>query len=166
MPPGLPQGFAQGTPASKGLPLHEVSEPSEAALAAWRAFLGAHARVTRSLEAELQSEQQLSLAEYDVLVQLAEAPGQSLRMAELADSVLLSRSGVTRLVDRLVRGGYLSREATPDDLRGRSAVLTSAGLERLRRAAPTHLRGVRQYVTDRLSAPELEALRQLMDRLG
>lgn len=166
MPQGLPQGLPPAGAASKGLPLHEVSEPSEAALAAWRAFLGAHSRVTRSLEAELQSGQQLSLAEYDVLVQLAEAPGQSLRMAELADSVLLSRSGITRLVDRLVRGGYVSREPSPDDLRGRSAVLTAAGLNRLRRAAPTHLRGVREHVTDRLSAAELATLRELMDRLG
>jgi DNA-binding MarR family transcriptional regulator len=163
---GLPQGFAEDAAGSKGLPLHEVSEPSDEALAAWRAFLGAHARVTRFLEAELEAEQQLSLAEYDVLVQLAEAPGQALRMAELADSVLLSRSGVTRLVDRLVRGGYVSREASAEDLRGRSAVLTVAGLERLRGAAPTHLRGVREHVTGRLSAAELVALRQIMDRLG
>jgi DNA-binding MarR family transcriptional regulator len=120
----------------------------------------------RTLEAELQAEQHLSLADYDVLVQLAEAPEQSLRMHELADSVLLSRSGLTRMVDRLVRGGYVARVPCPNDQRGRLAVLTPAGLDRLRRAAPTHLRGVREHFTGRLSAAELETLGRLMDRLG
>jgi DNA-binding MarR family transcriptional regulator len=150
-------------PPGAALPLQEVSEP---AMAAWRSFLRAHARVMRSLEAQLQAEQQLALVDYDVLVQLAEAPDQSLRMHELADSVLLSRSGVTRLVDRLVREGYLAREPSPDDHRGRLAVLTPAGLDLLRRAASTHLRGVFEHVTDRLSGAELETLRELMDRLG
>ncbi len=135
-------------------------------MGAWRAFLRAHARVLRAMESELQAEQDLALADYDVLVQLAEAPAQSLRMHELADSVLLSRSGLTRLVDRLVREGYVAREPCPDDHRGRLAVLTPAGLARLRSAAPTHLRGVRDHVTGRLSSTELEEMRQLMDRLG
>lgn len=157
-------------PPGAGLPLRDVSGsaelPSEQALVAWRAFLRAHAQVLRSLEAELQAREQLALADYDVLVTLSEAPGQAMRMRELADSVLLSRSGVTRLVDRLVRNGYVAREASPDDLRGRMAVLTPAGLDRLRRGAPTHLRGVRTHFTDHLSAAELETLRELMDRLG
>src|ERR1700712_5308523 len=144
------------------LPLHDLSGPSPDAMLAWRSFLRAHARVMRSLEAELEAGEHLALAEYDVLVQLAEAPGQSLRMRELADSVLLSRSGITRLVDRLVRVGYVSRAPTPDDLRGRLAVLTPAGLDRLRRAAPTHLRGIRTHVTERLSAPDAEGLNHLM----
>src|ERR1700712_2774029 len=149
-------------PPGAALPISDVGAPSEQAMFAWKSFLRAHARVMRSLEAELQSEKELALADYDVLVQLAEAPGQSLRMRELADSVLLSRSGVTRLVDRLVRDGYVSRAPTPDDLRGRLAVLTPAGLDRLRRAAPTHLRGIRTHVTERLSAPDAEGLNHLM----
>ena len=144
----------------------DVGAPPLQALQAWRAFLRAHARVIRTLEAELQDEQQLALADYDVLVQLSEAPSQRLRMRQLADSVLLSRSGLTRLVDRLVREGYLAREPCVDDHRGTMAVLTPAGLDRLRRAAPTHVRGVQQHVTGRLSPAELDQLVELMDRLA
>jgi len=145
------------------LPLHDLSDPP---LASWRAFLRAHARVMRVLEVELQSEQGLSLADYDVLVQLSEAPPDGLRMSELADSVLLSRSGLTRLVDRLVSAGYVDRRPCPDDARGRMAVLTAAGLARLRSAAPTHLRGVREHVLSRLTPQELSELGVMMDRLG
>jgi DNA-binding MarR family transcriptional regulator len=111
-------------------------------------------------------ERQLALADYDVLLQLSEAPDRSLRMYDLAESVLLSRSGLTRLVDRLVRDGYVARRPYPDDHRGKLAVLTPAGLNQLRQATPIHLRGVRQHVTSRLSAEELDTLRELMDRLG
>jgi DNA-binding MarR family transcriptional regulator len=145
------------------LPLHDVSEPP---LTSWRAFLRAHARVMRVLEAELQAEQQLALADYDVLVQLSEAPPDGLRMSELADSVLLSRSGLTRLVDRLVSAGYVDRRPCPDDARGRMAVLTPEGLARLRAAAPTHLRGVGEHVISRLTPQELQQLGAMMDRLG
>ena len=106
-------------------------------------------------------ERQLALADYDVLLQLSEAPDRSLRMYDLAESVLLSRSGLTRLVD-----GYVARRPYPDDHRGKLAVLTPAGLNQLRHATPVHLRGVRQHVTSRLSAEELDTLRELMDRLG
>ncbi len=156
-----PGGRAQ--PVSALLPLVDVAEES---LTSWRAFLRAHARVMRVLEAELQFEQQLALADYDVLVQLSEARPDGLRMSELADSVLLSRSGLTRLVDRLVTAGYVDRRPCPDDARGRMAVLTPAGLARLREAAPTHLRGVRTHVISRLSPDELAVLGRLMDRLG
>src|SRR4051812_41036011 len=83
--------------------------PTADELASWRWFLRAHATITRALENELEAEQKLSLASYDVLVQLAEAPNRRLRMTELADAVLLSRSGVTRLVDRLERVGLVAR---------------------------------------------------------
>ena len=158
-------GPAPGERASAAalLPLVDVHEEP---LASWRAFLRAHARVMRVLEAELESEQQLALADYDVLVQLSEARPDGLRMSELADSVLLSRSGLTRLVDRLVKAGYVDRRPCPDDARGRMAVLTPAGLDRLRRAAPTHLRGVRTHVISRLSPEELALLGSFMDRLG
>ncbi|MCW2777731.1 MAG: transcriptional regulator, MarR family [Frankiales bacterium] len=135
-------------------------------LAAWRSFLRAHATVTRRLEAELVAEHELPLASYDVLVQLSEAPQRALRMTDLAERVLLSRSGLTRLVDRLERDGLVTRQACPDDARGTLAVLTDAGLERLRAAWPTHLRGVAEHVTGKLSADELVVLEELLGRLA
>ena len=139
--------------------------PSVEQLAPWRQFLRAHAHVTRALEHELLVEQELPLASYEVLLHLAEAPGRRLRMTELADRVLLSRSGLTRLVDRLEREGLVERAACPGDARGTHAVLTESGLARLRAAAPTHLRGVAQHVTDRLTAEELAQLGALMAKL-
>lgn len=136
-----------------------------ATLASWRTFLRAHAVVTRRLEAELIEEQNLPLASYDVLVQLVDAPGHRLRMTELASAVLLSRSGLSRLVDRLHREGLVNREAASEDGRGMYAVLQPAGLTRLRNAAPTHLRGVAEHMTSKFSAAELEALRDLLTRL-
>jgi DNA-binding MarR family transcriptional regulator len=138
---------------------------SSAELAAWRTFLRAHATITRRLEAELVAEHELPLASYDVLVQLSESPLQALRMTELAERVLLSRSGLTRLVDRLERDGLVRRQACPDDARGTLAVLTPAGLERLRAAWPTHLRGVSEHVTTKLSPGELVTLQELLARL-
>ena len=139
---------------------------SSTELAAWRSFLRAHATVTRRLEAELVAEHDLPLASYDVLVQLSEASCHALRMTELAERVLLSRSGLTRLVDRLERDGLVGRRACPDDARGTLAVLTDAGLARLRAAWPTHLRGVAEHVTDKLSTEELATLEELLGRLA
>ena len=135
-----------------------------AQMTAWRTFLRAHAVVTRRLEAELVAEHDLPLASYDVLVQLSEAPDGRLRMTELADRVLLSRSGLTRLVDRLVRDGLVERQACAEDARGMLAVLTPAGLDRLRRAWPTHLRGVAGHL-DRLSSDEVQMLAALLVKL-
>lgn len=134
-------------------------------LAAWRGFLQAHAHITRQLEAELLAAQQLSLASYDVLVQLAEAPGRRLRMTELAAAVLLSRSGVTRLVDRLERAGLVARCRVANDGRGVAAELTPAGLDRLRRASPTHLSGVVRHFLDRLGRDELAAVEHITRQL-
>jgi DNA-binding MarR family transcriptional regulator len=138
---------------------------SERELGAWRSFLRAHAQITRKLEADLVAEHDLPLPSYDVLLQLAETPGRRLRMTELADRVLLSRSGLTRLVDRLEREGLVERTACPNDARGTNAVLTDAGLERLRTAAPTHLQGVSEHVTSRLTAVEVDQLKALMLKL-
>lgn len=142
------------------------SAPSVEELSAWRWFLRAHATITRSLEAELVAEQQLSLAAYDVLVQLAEAPGRRLRMTELADAVLLSRSGVTRLVDRLERVGLVARCPVAADGRGVAAELTLAGLDRLRTAAGTHLDGVARHFAARLDSDDLAALERVSRRLA
>ncbi len=134
-------------------------------LQAWRIFLRAHAQVTRSLEAELVAEHDLPLPSYDVLVQLSESPDRRLRMTELADRVLLSRSGLTRLVDRLAREGLVERQSCPSDARGTLAALTETGLQRLRDAWPTHLRGVAEHVTGKLTADEVTQLTSLLAKL-
>jgi DNA-binding MarR family transcriptional regulator len=131
----------------------------------WRSFLRAHAGVVRDLERELVAEAGMPLAWYDVLLQLAEAPGRRLRMAELADSVLLSRSGLTRLVDRLQAEGLVCRERSIDDARGTFTVLTKAGLDRLRQAAPTHLAGIQQHWLEHFDDDELRVLGELLGRL-
>lgn len=140
--------------------------PSREELAAWRAFLRAHAVITRALEAELVAEQRLSLAAYDVLVQLAEAPQRRLRMTELADAVLLSRSGITRLVDRLEKTGLVARCRVESDGRGVAAQLTPAGLARLRAASRTHLAGVTRHFAARLHVEDLAALERISRRLA
>lgn len=127
-------------------------------LDAWRTFLQAHALLSRRLDEELRTEQALSLAEYDALVQLALVPQRRLRMSQLADRVLLSRSGVTRLVDRLVAAGFVDRTQCATDARGAEAVLSDLGLATLRRASRTHLRGVERYFLGPLSADELTAI--------
>lgn len=134
-------------------------------LETWRSFLRAHAQVVRSLEHDLLSAHELPLAHYDVLVQLSEAPGRQLRMTELAERVLLSRSGLTRLVDRLEREGLVRREACPSDKRGTLALLTDAGVARLREAWPTHLAGVVERVVGRFDEQELRTLGALLARL-
>jgi len=134
-------------------------------LRAWRLFLEAHSRITRRLEADLLAERGLSLATYDVLVQLVEAPDRRLRMSDLADRVLLSRSGLTRLVDRLEAEGLVERHAVGDDGRGTWAVLTDAGWRRLRDATSVHLSGVRDYALGRLDQAEAAELARLMSRM-
>ena len=134
-------------------------------LAAWGTFLRAHAQITRLLEHELQEEQSLSLADYDVLYQLAAAEGRRLRMSELADRLLLSRSGATRLVDRLESDALVRRTSCATDRRGLWAHLTDAGLARLRDAAPTHLRGICEHFLDRIPARDLERLRRTLERV-
>lgn len=133
-------------------------------LRAWRAFLTRHARVARRLESDLMARSDLPLAEYDVLFQLALAEGQRLRMNELADRVLLSRAGITRLVDRLTADGLVSRLKCASDARGYFAVLTSGGMERLVDATPGHLAAVRRFFLESFTGPELETLAELLER--
>ena len=135
-------------------------------MAAWRAFMEAHARITGQLSRELQSEEGLLLTWYDVLVQLSEAPDRRLRMQDLADRVLLSQSGLTRLVDRLQTEGYVERMRCTEDGRGTFAHLTPAGLAALRRTYPTHLRGVREWFTDGLSDEEAAVLARALRRVA
>lgn len=132
----------------------------------WRTFLRAHAQLIRTLEAELGQADQIPIATYDVLVQLTEAPDRRLRMTELADRVLLSRSGLTRLIDRLERDGLVRREPSPDDARGMYAVVTDQGLDRLRAASRVHLPGVREHFLGQFSRSELDQLGELLARLA
>jgi len=134
-------------------------------LAAWRGFLQTHARLVRELDDELRAEHGMPLTSYDVLVQLEAAPERAMRMSELADAVLLSRSGLTRLVDRLEREGLLERRECPDDARGSLAALTDAGAKRLADARPTHLAGVRRLFLEPLDEPERRGLAAAWERL-
>jgi DNA-binding MarR family transcriptional regulator len=134
-------------------------------LAVWRLFLPTHSRLTRRLEADLIAEHSLPLASYDVLLTLVEAPSRRLRMTELADRVVLSRSGMTRLVDRLEREGLVVREACANDARGMFTVLTDAGYQRLRKASRTHLRGIDEYAVSKLTSDELQAFGKTLAKL-
>jgi len=122
----------------------------------------AHARITRRLDEELRVEHDLSLGEYDALLALAEATDRRLRMNSLADRVVLSKSGVTRLIDRLVADGLVVRDQCLTDARGAEAVLTEKGLERLRRASRTHLRGIERHFFDVVDEADLGAIRRAM----
>ena len=133
---------------------------------AWRAFLDAQAALLRQLETELLKSDDMTLAEFDVLVQLKMAPGTRLRMTELSERVRLSRSGLTRLVDRLARAGLVKRGSCAGDRRGTFAILTPAGASRLRRARPVHLQGVREHFGKRLSAAQLAAVAEALEPLG
>jgi DNA-binding MarR family transcriptional regulator len=152
-------GAPVGPAADPGAPL----APAE--LAAWRGFLHAHALLVRALDQELQERHGLPLHEYEVLLVLHEADGHRLRMSELADAVLLSQSGLTRLVDRLGREGLVERVRCEHDGRGLFAALTEAGVARLREARPTHLAGVRRLFLDRLEAEDLRALAHAWERV-
>src|SRR3954468_7710469 len=125
---------------------------------AWHAFIHAHTRVVRKLEAELEAEQGLTLPAYEVLAHLSETPDGRLRMSDLATYAVLTPSGLTRLVDKLVRDGLVERGRGAGDARVVYAVLTPAGLARLKTAYPTHLRGVRSHLVDRLDATQLKAI--------
>jgi DNA-binding MarR family transcriptional regulator len=138
-------------------------EPTE--LGAWHGFLRAHAELVHVLDTELREEHDLPLAWYDVLVVLDEAPGRMLRMAELSASVLLTPSGVTRLVDRMGAAGLVRRERCGSDRRGYFAVATERGLALLDEARPTHRRGVRRLFLDAFTPDELAALASFWERL-
>jgi DNA-binding MarR family transcriptional regulator len=134
-------------------------------LAAWGGFLRTHARLVRELDDELQAAHDLPLAFYDVLVNLDRAPGRRLRMRDLADAVILSRSGLTRLVDRMTRQGLIERARCREDARGFFAVLTDAGAGALREARPTHLDGVRRRFLNPLQTADLGTLAGAWDRI-
>lgn len=135
-------------------------------LLTWRALLTTHSRLLDRLDHELRAEAGMSLPEYSALLHLAEAPDRRLRMSQLAEGILLTRSGVTRLIDRLVAVGFVARRQCLSDGRGAEAMLTDAGLEALRIASRTHLRGIKRYFLDPLEPADLEAVGRAMDAVG
>jgi len=134
-------------------------------LSAWRGFLTAHARLIGDVEERLREAGQVPLAWYDVLLALREAPARRLRMHELAERVVLSRSGLTRLVDRLEQAGLLAREACPEDRRGQHAVLTRAGAEALRAAWPVYERAIAERFGAHLSDADTRRLAAAFRRM-
>ena len=125
---------------------------------AWLELLRAHSELISRLDRELELGHGLSLAEYEVLAFLSEAPDCALRPSELARRVRISPSALTRRIDRLEKRGLVRRERCEHDARGAYAVLCPEGRARLESAAPTHVRGVRAHFVDRLTAAQLEAL--------
>ena len=142
-------------------PLPALDSPG---MLAWRTFLTAHATLIRQLETELEDQESMSLADFDVLAQLHFAGG-TLRMRDLAEGVLLSRSGMTRRVDRLEAAGFVSRVACETDRRGSYAHLTDAGRDRVLRALPVHVRGIAEHFIGPLGSDDLAAMRTTLARV-
>lgn len=135
------------------------------ALEAWRAYLQSHASIVRALDAELVAEHGLTTRDYEVLLYLAQAPERKLPMSSLAASTMLTRSGITRLVDGLVSAGLIERMACTEDARVSYARLTDAGCEKLKRAGCTHISGIRRLFLEHFSPAELDQLAALLARL-
>lgn len=135
-------------------------------LRAWRGLLRTHASLAKRLEAQLEREHKLPLSSYEVLQRLMDAPGERMRMCDLAEQVQLSRSGLTRLVDRLEREELLGRCSCDHDARGAYACLTDQGKERLCAARQTHRTVVREHFLSHFSSRELKALAELLDRIA
>ena len=134
-------------------------------LGAWRAFLEAHARLTTVLERELRVQAGMPLAWYDVLVQLSEKEDGRRRMQELARRVLFSRSGLSRLIDRMQAAGLVVHEGDPRDGRGTYACVTAEGRAALRRAAPVHMRGIETHFLGFLRDEESQTLTEAFQRM-
>jgi DNA-binding MarR family transcriptional regulator len=141
------------------------AELGEAELGAWRGLVRVHAALARELDAQLEARHSLPLSSYEVLRCLANAPGGRLRMAELAEHVLLSRSGMTRLIDRLEREGMVTRSTCDKDGRGCYAVLTEQGRETVAEARATHIAVVRDGFLRHFSEDEVRDLARLWERV-
>jgi len=136
-----------------------------AALDAWRSYLQSHASILRALDAELSAAHGMTTRDYEVLLYLAQAPDRKLPMSALAESTMLTRSGITRLVDGLVSAGMIERAACPNDARVSYAQLTDEGYERLRDAGCTHVASIRRLFLEHFSPEEIEQLASLLARL-
>jgi DNA-binding MarR family transcriptional regulator len=134
-------------------------------VAAWAALLRTHAAVVRRLERDMERSQDMPLTWYDVLLELNAADGRRLRMQDLGERAVLSRSRISRIVDELVGAGLATREPDPADRRGNWAVLTDAGRARLRRAAPGYLDGIARHFADHLTPDERVAITTGLERV-
>lgn len=134
-------------------------------IVAWSALLRAHAAVVRRIEADVEAKAGLPLGWYDVLLELNAAPARRLRMQELGEAAVLSRSRVSRIVDELVAAGLAERQPNPDDRRSSYAVMSDEGRRVFRRAAPVYLRAVREHFVAGLTAEQLTAVRTAMEAL-
>jgi len=143
-----------------------VGEPAEPGLRAWRGLLRAHACLTKRLDAELERCHGLPMSSFEVLHHLARADAGRMRMRDLAEHAQLSRSGLTRLVDRLERDGLLYRCSCDHDARGAYACLTAGGRKRLEAARETHLALVREQFISRFSAAELAEMAAILERIA
>ena len=137
----------------------------ETEIRTWIRFLATHSAITRELEARLMGAHGLTLSDYDVLVQLARAPERKLRNIDLAKAVVLTRSGVTRLVDGLEKDGLVARTSCDSDKRGTFVSITDLGLARLREAAATQVEGVRELFVERLGNEGVERMDALLREL-
>jgi DNA-binding MarR family transcriptional regulator len=135
-------------------------------MGAWRAYIESSQRLFTQLEEDLRADSELSFADYHVLVLLSEAPGQRLRMGELAGRLVFSPSRLTYQISSMQRRGLVARQSCPQDRRGSEAVLTAAGLLALRSAAPHHLASVRTHLMDDLDDAEVACLTRVFERLG
>ncbi|HEY2437655.1 MAG TPA: MarR family transcriptional regulator [Solirubrobacteraceae bacterium] len=136
-----------------------------AALDAWRSYLQSHASILRVLDAELVAEHGMTTRDYEVLLYLAQAPERKLPMSALAEQTMLTRSGITRLIDGLVESGCIERVACAKDARISYAHLTDAGYETLRDAGDTHIQSIRRLFVEQFSPEEIEQLASLLSRL-
>jgi len=135
------------------------------ALDAWRSYLQSHASILRELDAELVAQHAMTTRDYEVLLYLAQAPDRRLPMSALATSTMLTRSGITRLVDGLVASGLIERVACPTDARISYAQLTEPGYQKLREAGCTHIASIRRLFLEHFETAELEQLAGLLSRL-
>lgn len=147
------------------MPTKTLSRLDGAALEAWRSYLQSHASIMRVLDHELAAEHGLTARDYDVLLYLAHAEDQKLAMSELAESTMLTRSGITRLVDGLVACGLVERVSCLSDARVSYARITTAGLDRMRDAGRTHVEGIRRQFLAHFSDEEIDQLAELLRRL-
>jgi DNA-binding MarR family transcriptional regulator len=132
---------------------------------AWIAYFVSHSVLTRVIDKALAEAGAVSLDVYDVLLALEDAPGQRLRMSDLADAIIFSRSGLTRLVDRLEREGLLRREACPKDRRACHAVLTEKGLAERERAWPIYEAEIQRIFADKIDEGEAKVVRDVFNRM-
>jgi DNA-binding MarR family transcriptional regulator len=142
-----------------------VDRVSEDELSAWRYFIKSHAKIIESIEQDLAEQKRVPLTTYDVLIALFESPERKLRLGDLNKKVILSKSGLTRMLDRLEKEGLLQREKSAEDRRGAYAILTEAGESELRRAWPVYAKGIKKYFAMPIPEEDRQTLQKILETL-